>query len=471
MSVLKTVGVVGAISGIGLIGYYYLNKKKPTIAQQQKDELQGNLFVLPIDRPESRKIWSIIAKYYYDNIDPNTPASEYLPFINRLLTEKPLVISLSEKRILEQSMWDVLDKGNEVFYKLIGEDLKKFLQKIGGWGKIYFQPKKSPDFLKNSENRYFLQQDNLEYRKIWSIIAKYGYEKIDKSNPQSPYRPLINKVLTANPLILSESEKNDLETAKKQIQPRIFFNTLIGKDLETFIKIGENYLGLAFRQEKTSNPVQEQFTKLNYSYSKPFESVESRRIVDLARWYDRYYNPYKNENIYFTAINPSGKDISFGATNCAELDRDIKKIIDRIAEQTRTAPNEDRRRVLSWYKDILEDYSEFQACRDKIEQQRALDLAKQVTVSSITAEASVLGANQKSQDIYLGIGAVVLVLSTAILLSGGGSNTSTPTSGSSNSSGVMSSLVVVGGLSGMGYLIFKKPKAQTTSDVGVGESY
>jgi hypothetical protein len=189
--------------------------------------------------------------------------------------------------------------------------------------------------------------------------------------------------------------------------------------------------------------------------------------VDLERWYKRYYYPYENE-AWMAGVglkaNPSGKDIFIRANNCVELDKDIKKIIDRIAEQTRTAPNEDRRRVLAWYKDILEDYSEFQGCRDTIEKQRALDLAKQVTVSSITAEASVLGENQKSQDIYLGIGAVVLVLSTAILLSGVGGNSSTPSSGSSKLSGIVSSLVIVGGIAGMGYLIFKKPNDYKGAD-------
>jgi hypothetical protein len=190
------------------------------------------------------------------------------------------------------------------------------------------------------------------------------------------------------------------------------------------------------------------------------------------RWiFDNYlrYGLDESKSFFRTTPDFSGLGINILADDCVELDRAIKRIIDRIAKQTRTAPNETHRRVLVWYKNILEDYSEFQACRDKIEQQRALDLAKQVTVSSITAEASVLGANQKSQDIYLGIGAVVLVLSTAILLSGAGGKSSTPSSGSSTSSSgssklssLFSSLVIVGGLSGMGYLIFKKPKVATS---------
>jgi hypothetical protein len=84
------------------------------------------------------------------------------------------------------------------------------------------------------------------------------------------------------------------------------------------------------------------------------------------------------------------------------------------------------------------------------------------TLFSIKAEDSVLGASQTNQNIYLGVGALVLVLSTGILLSAGKS--STPTSGSSKSSGILGNLVIVGGLVGMGYLIIKKPKVYKSED-------
>ena len=59
------------------------------------------------------------------------------------------------------------------------------------------------------------------------------------------------------------------------------------------------------------------------------------------------------------------------------------------------------------------------------------------------------------------MGALVLVLSAGILLSDGGS--STPTS-SNSSGGIFGSIVIVGGLAGMGYLIFKKPKVYKSKD-------
>jgi hypothetical protein len=110
---------------------------------------------------------------------------------------------------------------------------------------------------------------------------------------------------------------------------------------------------------------------------------------------------------------------------------------------------------LVWYKDILEDYFEIKDCRNKIEKQRLLDSAKSQTLFAIKAEDTVLGENQKNQNIYLGAGALVLVLSTGILLSGGSSSSS---NSPSNSSGILGNMVILGGLAGMGYLIFKKPK-------------
>jgi hypothetical protein len=393
MSVLKTVGVIGAISGIGLIGYYYLNKKKPTIAKEQKAELQGQLYVLKQDKPEYRQIWSILAKYGYDNISKGSPDSDYLPLINKLLTQNPLVLSAWENTILTEALRDVQSKNRPsqeptVFYSLIGADLKKWLQNSinGGWDGLYFQKKSS---------------ENLVEQTFTSLYQKEGI--------------------------------------------KCGVDSITKKDLCAF-----NYS-----------------TPFNKAFSGMPDDAYWNRNGGKDRWiFDNYlqYAISDHQSFFRGAPNITGLGINILANDCVELDRAIKRIIDKIAEQTRTAPNEKRRKVLSWYKDILEDYSEFQACRDKIEQQRALDLAKQVTVSSITAEASVLGENQKSQDIYLGIGAVVLVLSTAILLSGVGGNSSTPSSGSSKLSGIVSSLVIVGGIAGMGYLIFKKPNDYKGAD-------
>jgi hypothetical protein len=324
MSVLKTAGIFGAIGGIGMIGYYLLNKYKPTIDKQQTFDIKGQGHILTNDTPENRQLWSIVAQYGYDNLGKS---QDILNLKKQLLTQNPLIIDDAQYRNLSTFYSDLHSKG--VFEQVVGTK--------------------------------FAQLDN----------QKYWWEK------------------------------------------------------------------------RTKDIKDENWGYIPYDYAIPFGGN------DYWRWSG------ESQSFFWRTPDPSGKGISIPDTNCATLDYSIKRIQDRIVEQTRTQPNEDRRRVLAWYKDILEDYFEIKNCRNKIEKQRLLDSAKSQTLFAIKAEDSVLGENQKNQNIYLGLGALVLVLSTGILLSGGSSSSS---NSPSNSSGILSDLVIVGGLAGMGYLIFKKPK-------------
>ena len=380
MSVLKTVGVVGAISGVGLIGYYLLNKYKPTISQEQKAELQGQLYVLKDDKPEYRKFWSIVAKYGVDNLSNGNVNNDYFPLINKLLTENPLVISDWQNVILKDALRDIQNKNGvsqepTVLYSIIGEDLKKWLQN-GGWRDVYFEKKKS------------VNTENLVEQKFTNRAYNYSvpFNKTVKGMPDDEYwKKFGNSGLNAN----------------ERFKQEWFF---------------DNYLQYGLDEYKS----------------------------------------------FFNRLpDPSGQGIEIIADSCKNLDYAIKTIIDRIAEQTKNRPNETHRRVLVWFKSILEDYFQLQGCRDTIEKQRLIDIAKTQTISSIKAEDSVLGASQKNQNIYLGVGALVLVLSAGILVSGGGS--STPTS-SNSSGGIFANIAILGGLAGMGYLIFKKPKTYKSQD-------
>ena len=394
MSVLRTVGVFGAIGGVGLIGYYLLNKTKPIISKEQKAELEGRLYVLKYDKPEYRKIWSILAKYAYDNLGKN---QSYLELENKLLTQNPLVISSWENAVLEQAYRDVISKNGvsqepTVFKSLIGEDLTKWLDS-GNWESLNFQKK-------NSEN--LVTQD---YSKIFTKKGiKCGIDPITK------------------------------------------------KDICAYD------FSKPFNKSVKGMPDDEYWKKI------PNSGLNANERFKKDWFFDNYYRYAPNEyKTYFRKIpDPSGVGIEILAYTCEQLDRDIKRIQDRIVEQTKNKPDEKNRRVLAWFKEILEDYFEFQGCRDTIEKQRYLDSAKSQTLFSIKAEDSVLGASQKNQNIYLGLGALVLVVSTGILLSAGKS--STPTSGSYKSSGIFGNLVIVGGLAGMGYLIFKKPNTYKSQD-------
>ena len=325
MSVLKTVGVFGAIGGVGLIGYYLLDKYKPTVDKQQTFDIKGEGYVLIDDTPKNRELWSIIAQYGYNNLDKR---QEILNLKNQLLTQNPLIITNAQYFSLSQFHIDMHSKS--IFEKIVGAKFAEL----------------------NSNQKYW-----------W--------------------------------------------------------------------------------KKRTEDVKDENWGYIPYDYSKPFSGK------DYWRWSG------ESKEFFWKTPDPSGKGISIPDTNCASLDYSLKRIQDRIVEQTRNQPNEDRRQVLVWYKDILEDYFELKGCRDKIEKQRLLDSAKSQTLFAIKSEDSVLGENQKNQNIYLGVGALVLVLSTGILLSGGSSSASNSTL---KSSGILGNLVIVGGLAGMGYLIFKKPK-------------
>jgi len=345
MSVLKTVGVVGAISGIGLIGYYLLNKYKPTIDKQQTFDIKGQGYVLTNDTPENRELWSVIAQYAYDNLGKS---QEVLNLKKQLLTQNPLIIDDAQYSNLSTFYSDLHNKG--IFKQVMGAKFSELASEKYWW------EKRTKDI--KDENWGYITYDYTPFSGCYKAVAEVNNVSVN-----------INS-------------------------------------------------GICF---------------------------------------DNYYKYAPNEYMgYFWKLpNPSGKGIQIPFTDCASLDYAIKRIQDRIAEQTRTKPNEKHRKVLEWYKQILEDYFELKSCRDKIEKQRLLDSAKSQTLFAIKAEDSVLGESQKNQNIYLGVGALVLVLGTAILLSGGSSST---TNSPSKSSGILSNMVILGGLSGMGYLIFKKPK-------------
>ena len=375
MSIIKTVGVIGAISGIGLIGYYYLNKNKPNIAQQQILDIKGEGWALAQDKVAHRDIWSIIAQYGYDNIDLGQN-NRYLEIKNKILNQNPLVITDNDYLLLQSSLSSMNDKG--VFEKLIGADNTKI-------DAVLWQ------FVKKTQR---VEDEIFGYNQIGDNI---------KQGTNCEYNP-------------SKGEKNPC---------------------------AYNFTAFPSYVPKIGSPYQ-----IIYANQSNFEN---------------YFKYAPNEYLgYFRELpNPSGEDIRVSAENCIELDRDLKKLVDRIADQTRNNPNANLTAILQWYKAILEDYSSLHSCRDKIEKQRLLDMAKTETLSSISQENSVLGKNTKEQNLYLGIGALVLVASVGILASSGAkTHDSTPSVSFNKNSGleILSNLVIFGGLAGIGYLIFKKPK-------------
>jgi hypothetical protein len=264
-----------------------------------------------------------------------------------------------------------------------------------------------------------LKVDKPEHRKIWSIVAQYGYDNLGKNQS---YIDLKKQLIEQKNLVITNEQFNNLERFIVDMNKKGVFEKIVGAELA---KINSQNFWFEKRTKGIGDDVfdaDKSLVSFNKVVNCEYKTGEKNPCT-----YD--YIPFKGKDYWRYASNestpyfwstpyPSGKDIRIVSDDCVELDLAMKRITDRIAEQTRTKPNEDNRQVLLWYKDILEDYFRFNSCRDKITKQRFLDFGKNTALSVITSEKSVLGASQKNQNIYLGIGALVLILSAGMLTSG-----------------------------------------------------
>jgi len=107
--------------------------------------------------------------------------------------------------------------------------------------------------------------------------------------------------------------------------------------------------------------------------------------------------------------------------NCVSLDKDIKRISDKILEERKKTPSPDLRQKL--YLEALEaKKSEWggtfdtKSCRDIIEKIRLTTGAVEQSKFAIKAEQQILPKNEKDQSLYIGLGAVVMLIGLYIVL-------------------------------------------------------
>jgi hypothetical protein len=115
--------------------------------------------------------------------------------------------------------------------------------------------------------------------------------------------------------------------------------------------------------------------------------------------------------------------------SCVELDKLIKKVRDRIASE-RIKPslyNYGLNKGLSpsveiyvdeliKHKSLLEGIFAGYNCADKIETLRQNETSVLITKTAIEQEKSVLGNSKKEQNIYIGVGALVLLVGLYIVI-------------------------------------------------------
>lgn len=107
--------------------------------------------------------------------------------------------------------------------------------------------------------------------------------------------------------------------------------------------------------------------------------------------------------------------------NCVSLDKDIKKISDKLVEERKKSPLPSLQQraymeALELKKHAWESSFATHGCRDIIENIRLTTGAVEESKFAIKAEQQVLPNNEKDQTLYIGLGAVVMLIGLYIVL-------------------------------------------------------
>lgn len=102
--------------------------------------------------------------------------------------------------------------------------------------------------------------------------------------------------------------------------------------------------------------------------------------------------------------------------SCVQLDKLIKDVRDRIVLERGKLSDEYFIKALIDQKTALELIFASNSCSDKIETLRQRESAVLITKESIEQEKKVLGTSKKEENIYIGLGALVLLVGLFILV-------------------------------------------------------
>jgi hypothetical protein len=107
--------------------------------------------------------------------------------------------------------------------------------------------------------------------------------------------------------------------------------------------------------------------------------------------------------------------------NCVSLDKDIKRVSDKLIFERKKSPTPNLQQrayleALELKKKSWESVFATKGCRDIIENIRITTNLVEASKSAIKAEQQVLPVNQKDQNLYIGLGAVVMLIGLYIIL-------------------------------------------------------
>jgi len=106
-----------------------------------------------------------------------------------------------------------------------------------------------------------------------------------------------------------------------------------------------------------------------------------------------------------------------GASDCVSLDLLIKKLSDKIvSERLKSNPDTYYLKALEERKNAMESGFTRNSCSQKIEKSRQIESSLLLTKGAIESEESVLTKNNVEQKIYIGVGALVLLVGLYIIV-------------------------------------------------------
>lgn len=107
--------------------------------------------------------------------------------------------------------------------------------------------------------------------------------------------------------------------------------------------------------------------------------------------------------------------------NCASLDKELKRLSDKLLSERKKYPLPNLQQsayidALELKKNAWESTWTTKSCKDIIENIRLESIAVTQTASAIKAEKSILGTANKNENIYIGLGGLVILVGLYIVL-------------------------------------------------------
>jgi hypothetical protein len=103
--------------------------------------------------------------------------------------------------------------------------------------------------------------------------------------------------------------------------------------------------------------------------------------------------------------------------DCYKVDLNLKNILEEITELNKKGDlSSDYLKSLYGQKTANQMYFDGKNCQNVIEYKRLNETAELITNASIQQEKSVLGKYKKEQNIYIGVGALVLLVGLFIVI-------------------------------------------------------